>query len=277
MTDRSDRTISTRPSPINKPPRPDRKLHGSSPEPSRKRIQAAGQVSHVTPQFSVRIRLHDLNDRELVVDTPSPDGRRKQTRRRGFKTKGAVQEALTEILADLQRGVYVRPDDSSVASFVDAWVTAIEPTLRPASHYGYARNMRLHVVPYIGHLKLQQIDAGVLNNLYAGLLREGNRARDGGLSARTVGYVHTILHRAFKDAVKWGRISRNPCDAADPPRSSSTARNQFVTWSPAVLNQFLTSAANTNDRYLAAWELLATTGMRRAVCGGLINEYRPAA
>jgi integrase len=35
------------------------------------------------------------------------------------------------------------------------------------------------------------------------------------------------------------------------------------------LNQFLTSAANTNDRYLAAWELLATTGMRRGEALGL--------
>ena len=35
------------------------------------------------------------------------------------------------------------------------------------------------------------------------------------LDRRTVNYVHTILHRAFKDAVRWGRLARNPADAAD--------------------------------------------------------------
>jgi integrase len=29
-----------------------------------------------------------------------------------------------------------------------------------------------------------------------------------GLSPRTVAYIHTILHRAFKDAVRWGRLAR---------------------------------------------------------------------
>jgi hypothetical protein len=32
----------------------------------------------------------------------------------------------------------------------------------------------------------------------------------GGLSPRSVRYIHTIIHRAFKDAVKWGRLVRNP-------------------------------------------------------------------
>jgi hypothetical protein len=29
------------------------------------------------------------------------------------------------------------------------------------------------------------------------------------LSPTSVRYVHTIIHRALKDAVKWGRLSRN--------------------------------------------------------------------
>lgn len=43
----------------------------------------------------------------------------------------------------------------------------------------------------------------------------------GGLSPRTVRYIHTILHRAFRDAVRWGQLVRNPADAADPPRASA--------------------------------------------------------
>lgn len=59
----------------------------------------------------------------------------------------------------------------------------------------------------------------------ASLLRRHAEAMAGkgkpaGLDPRTVNYVHTILHRAFRDAVRWGRLARNPADAADPPRAS---------------------------------------------------------
>jgi len=56
----------------------------------------------------------------------------------------------------------------------------------------------------------------------ASLLRRAEASaviRNPGLDPRTVSYVHTILHRAFKDAVRWGRLVRNPADAADAPHA----------------------------------------------------------
>ena len=38
-----------------------------------------------------------------------------------------------------------------------------------------------------------------------------------GLSPRTVRYIHTILHAALKDALRWNRVVRNVADAATPP------------------------------------------------------------
>ncbi len=42
-----------------------------------------------------------------------------------------------------------------------------------------------------------------------------------GLDRRTVNYIHTILHRALKDAVRWSRLARNPADADDPRRGGA--------------------------------------------------------
>lgn len=52
-----------------------------------------------------------------------------------------------------------------------------------------------------------------------------------GLDPRTVAYVRVILSRAFKDAVRWGRLTRNPAEAADPPRTGSKAAE--MTWDAA--------------------------------------------
>ena len=206
----------------------------------------------------------------FVVDSRSTDGKRRQIRRRGFDTKKAAQDALNDVLADLRSGGWVEPSKQTVAAFLTEWLETIESTVRPSTHFSYGRYIRLHVVPRIGDVKLQSLDAGTLNSLYADLLREGHKTKAGGLAPRTVHYIHTILHRAFKDATKWGRLTRNPSDAADPPRQTAGNRNAAMrTWPAEVVGQFLKRSRDEGDRYQAAWELLATTGMRRGETLGL--------
>jgi hypothetical protein len=63
-------------------------------------------------------------------------------------------------------------------------------------------------LPQLGSVPLPRIDAGMLNGLYAALLADGKKSHGGaGLSPRSVHYVHTILHRAFRDAVRLGTDS----------------------------------------------------------------------
>ena len=102
-----------------------------------------------------------------------------------------------------------------------------------------------------------------------GCLAGGRKdAEGGGLAPQSVRYVHTIAHRLFKDAVRWGRLARNPADAADPPRGTSSGSPNMVTWSAQELARFL-DGARTTDRHWAAYLLLATTGMRRGEALGL--------
>jgi len=112
-----------------------------------------------------------------------------------------------------------------------------------------------------------KVDAGSLNTLYARLLSDGHGTRPGGLSARTVRYIHTILHRAFKDAVRWGRLARNPADSADPPRASATPAPEMMTWSADDLRRFLDGVSGS--RHYPAFLMLATSGMRRGEALGL--------
>jgi integrase len=122
------------------------------------------------------------------------------------------------------------------------------------------------VLPQLGSVQLRRIDAGMLNTLYASLLAEGRKNyAGGGLSPRSVRYIHTIVHRALKDAVKWGRLVRNPAEAADPPKAAG--RPESITWTADQLRSFL--EATRGSRYWAAYLLLATTGLRRGEALGL--------
>jgi integrase len=88
-----------------------------------------------------------------------------------------------------------------------------------------------------------------------------------GLRPRTVRYVHTIIHAALKDALRWNRVARNVADAADPPSVGSVRSGRPDAWTADQLGRFLDFVAE--DRYLSAWMFVATTGCRRGECLGL--------
>lgn len=113
----------------------------------------------------------------------------------------------------------------------------------------------------------------ITKDTLASLLRRTSDSTDAGtrgegLDRRTVNYIHTIVHRALKDAVRWGRLARNPADAADPPRAGQKSDGVHA-WDAATLREFLAVSRSADDRYHALWVLLATTGMRRGEALGL--------
>jgi integrase len=78
--------------------------------------------------------------------------------------------------------------------------------------------------------------------------------------------VHTILHKALSDAVRWSFVARNVAAAANPPSTSSSGR-VMKTWSVEELRTFLVHVHE--DRLYAAWLLASATGMRRGEVLGL--------
>ncbi|MCU1671104.1 MAG: Integrase [Blastococcus sp.] len=91
----------------------------------------------------------------------------------------------------------------------------------------------------------------------------GRADGQGGLSARTVRYVFTILRSALSDAVKQGRLAVNPTDRSTPPSPSEARPPEMQAWTAPELARFL-AWADDYDRDLAmGWRLLAATGMRR--------------
>lgn len=201
---------------------------------------------------------------------PDPaTGKRRQKLRRGFPTKKAAQNALNTALASVATGVYVEPSRATVAEFADQWLDTISATVKPTTLEQYRRYLRLHVVRRIGGIPVGRVVPQDLNTLYADLLRSGRADGTGGLSRRTVRLVHAVVHRMFRDAVRWELAARNPADAADPPRSTSGKARKLPTWTAAQLREFLAACRAADDPWLPLWTFLATTGARRAEALGL--------
>ena len=82
-----------------------------------------------------------------------------------------------------------------------------------------------------------------------------------------VEYVHSIIHVALKDAMRWSRVPRNVADAATPPPKGATRAPQADPWNADQLGRFLDFVADS--RYLPAWVFLATSGCRRGEALGV--------
>lgn len=261
------------------------------------------------------------------------DGRRRQMSKGGFATRKEAEAARVEALSAIRSGTWVRPERVTVQRFLeDEWLpTQRPPTLEASTYSSYARYVRLHVVPHIGGIPLQQLTPMDLNAMYRTLLDEGrqrpkppvrehrpevvelvrrlrtsgqswpaiaagvaeafpdetgvtrhavaalhrrrqqppsaSRVAPPGLKPRTVRYVHTILHAALRDAMRWNRVARNVADAATPPPVGSARSGRPAAWTSEQLRGFLDFVADS--RYLPAWVFLATTGCRRGECLGL--------
>jgi integrase len=101
-------------------------------------------------------------------------------------------------------GVHV-PDSVSttVCEAARLWLTTCEALeLEPATIRQYRNHIDLHIVPFIGALKLSQINAATLRNFEDKLIA-------GGRSAVMMRYVRRSLGTLLADAQERGRVARN--------------------------------------------------------------------
>ena len=180
----------------------------------------------------------------------------------GFATRKEAQAAMAKVMVSVEEKSYVAPSRLTVREYLTReWLPAIEFTVRPTTYRSYVQHVQFHIVPHIGSLRLEKVSGATLNALYAKLAAEGKLDGKRGLAPRTVHHVHVCLHRACKDAVRWGRLPRNPVDAADPPRVAGPGGREMKTWSAAQVRAFL--EATKDDRLYPLWRLFCLTGMRR--------------
>jgi integrase len=183
----------------------------------------------------------------------------------GFATKREAERARVELLSRLDRGTYVPPTKLTLGVFLsEEWLPAKRATVKTTTLASYEMHVHKHIVPRLGTVTLAALGAAQLNAFYADLLSTGRRDGRGGLSPTTVHLIHATVHKALADAVRWGRLARNPADQSDPPRPMQP---EMSVWSPEQLRTFIESVRS--DRLFAAWLLAATTGMRRGELLGL--------
>jgi integrase len=200
----------------------------------------AGQINKRGDAWLVRIFLgRDAN------------GKRRYFNKTIHGTKRDAQKYLNAALREKDLGIFVEQASMPLNEYLDKWLTtAAKPRLAQTTFDNYEFLLKRHIRPAIGQRKLCDVKPLDVQKIYTTMT-------GGGLSARTVRYVHAVLFSAFKQAVKWDLLSRNPCESVELPR---LARNEMQAFSPEQAQKFLETAKD--DKHGIVFAFALATGMR---------------
>jgi integrase len=144
-----------------------------------------------------------------------------------------------------------------VGQFLDRWSRDwAAHNVSPKTLERYRGLIDKQILPLIGNQPIQKLRPVHLTEVYGKLLCDGRAGA--GLSARTVGHVHRVLHRALGHAAQWSVIQQNVARHVAPPR---VAVNEIEIIREDEIMAVLRNLRGRSMYMIAA--LALATGMRR--------------
>ena len=165
------------------------------------------------------------------------DGTRRVVLKRGFLSRRDAAAALRAEIRKAEVGEWVEPSKQRLDAYLAEWVEG--QRLSPSTLSSYRKNIRVHIDPYRGEQLVTRLTGSAVDAWMRKLEASGRADGQGGLSARTVRYVFTILRSALSDAVKQGRLAVNPdrpVHGAQPVRGPPP---EMKAWTAPELARFL--------------------------------------
>lgn len=167
--------------------------------------------------MSGHIRRRGKRSWEIKFDTGAGTSERATKYYSVKGTKRDAQAKLTEFLNEAARGTLVDPSKETLGAFLGRWErdwASNNTSRKTAERYGEL--IRSYVIPHVGGMPIQRLRPAHLVSLYSKLQVSGGQ-NGGPLSARTVGHVHRVLHRALGLATTWNVTATNSAAAVKPP------------------------------------------------------------
>jgi integrase len=177
------------------------------------------------------------------------------------------KEAETEkaaLITQLATGAYIDPQKTTLAEYLERWLTATKPSVSPRTFERYSELIGKNINPLLGSTPLKKLNGLQIAGAYTKALESGRRDGGGGLSAQTVVHMHRVLRGALKQAVLWKLVHFNEAAAVKPPRPDKRRMNTYdMNQTAAMLD------ALKGERIYIPALLAALCGLRRGEISAL--------
>jgi integrase len=186
---------------------------------------------------------------------PDTGGQRYATR----TVRGSRREATRQLALLVAEVDNARIHAGTVTDLLERWFAAAARGWAPTTVAHTRSIIDCHLIPQLGHLPVAKVTTADIDDFYGWLLTFGGADRRG-LSSGTVRRVHSVLHRALVQALRWEWIWINPAAQANPSR---VRRTEIRPPSPAELAAMLAPVGESNPELCVFLRMAATTGARR--------------
>ena len=147
---------------------------------------------------------------EARITTGRDPGTGKQIQRSFTgKTQKEVREKMQAAAVEVNQGTYTAPQRMTVGQWLDVWASDYLGGVKPATVSSYKSQIKNHIKPALGAVRLQDLHAHTVQRCINGLE---------GYTPATVRQAYKVLHNALGKAVELDYIPRNPADKCTLPR-----------------------------------------------------------
>lgn len=175
------------------------------------------------------------------------------------KTQKEAVQMKQKVLVEWNEGVYTPPSKLTVKQWLEIWLAEYTGGVTDNTRVKYEADIRNHIIPAIGAVKLESLTPVAVQKLYNGMQR-GEKP----LSGKTIKNVHGVLHQALRQAIRLGYIRTNPTEACILPRIEKTEMQPL---DEPDIRAFL--AALDDSEYSTLIKVDLFTGMREGEILGL--------
>lgn len=188
-----------------------------------------------------------------------PETARRQYASRTFRgTRREAERELACLVVQNEDGQFALKT-GTVADLCERWFAQGEPDWSPKTTYGYRRLLDRHIIPRFGATPLRKLRTSDIDAWYTELRKRGG-VGGRSLDADSVRRVHSVLHVALKQGVRWGWLTVNPADNATKPRAT---KHDIVMPTRAEVLQLVDASESVNWALPYFLRLAAVTGARR--------------
>ncbi len=187
----------------------------------------------------------------------SADGKQQRKSLYG-KTRQEVNNKMTDLLNNLQKGIITNPTEMTLAEWLDFYMLEYKKQyVKPTTYNNYTVKVKNHIKPAIGHYKLKALRQDIIQKFVNSLSGKG-------LAPSTVIDIFKVLSNALETAVDDGLIVRNVANRVKLPK---TTKPQITVLTQEQQNAFVEQAKVTYMGVVYIFDLC--TGMRLGELLGL--------
>src|SRR6266581_4144665 len=124
-------------------------------------------------------------------------------------TKQEATKKLKAVQREIEQGTLVTEKAQKVEAFLHYWLDIHKAEIAESTYRNYCHLLK-QVYPHIGTVILTKLTPDQIQRMYAMVVKN-----------HAISYIrqlHRVLTSAFNDAIKWNRLSKNPCGLVTLPK-----------------------------------------------------------